>query len=441
MPALPVLAARARTAPPSTDASEWAQDTMRLLQHTAGNQALQRLVAPEVARSGPPRTALSGVRAPASQGQYVQRQAERAPGVAGEATLTAINTWERALQGALNRYRNWLTHNLIMFLSDVLRSGRGRAAMAAVDVSFGRNVAEQALGNLGALTAVEIGARYGGRQLARLFLSQRTARVLGGVVGFVVGSIIEALIGSLLDRSNEVIRSTAERMDTLVTGVVNPIVNARQAEMTQAVQDLRDRLRKETMSDQDWQRLTYEVLKARTEVAQKFLKETDEYLYRQLALVADVYSGSSVPAEEGSPVKPGAVEQDLAFTMQHQVVKTGRTGILASSPRSDLVVRCRGYDCLRQQDGTFAPVDINGPHASPSWRMSPPPRSYAIQLYRSGTLVDREIGVPRTFNVGREQTAVWYNLPKGTYRIRVWRSSAHVVALAGEARYSVSTHE
>lgn len=255
---------------------------------------LQSRVEGQINRGESNKGDLFSIQAQAPAVTTVQRKSDRETGVAKDAANKALNDWELARIQAINRYRDWLTHNMILLLSDVLRSGKGSTAIDKIKGSFAQNVAEQALGNLGALAAVEIGARIGGQKLTRLFLSLRTAKVFGGVVSFVVGAIIEALIGDLLDKTNEIIKSTAEQMDELVTGVVNPIVDSKQGEMTKAIQDLRDGFGEKSMLVKEWLDTTKQIKKATDQVNQIFLNKKDEFLYRQLALISDVYSGKSL---------------------------------------------------------------------------------------------------------------------------------------------------
>jgi Domain of unknown function (DUF4157) len=383
------------------------------------------------------KNAVSTVHANVSAVAAIHRQPADKADVGKDEVNKALNEWELAENRAINRYRNWLTHNMILFLSDVLQSGKGGAAIEKIKGGFAQNFAEQSLGNLGSLAGVEIGARVGGRQLAKLFLSLRTAKIFGGAVGFVVGAIIEALIGDLLDKTNEIIKATAEQMDKLVTGLVNPIVNSKQEEITSAIQGLRDDILITSMSSQEWRHISNEIDTATDQIGQIFQDEGEESLYRQLALVSDVFSGKSVQAEEKSPVTLGNDQHDFQFRMEHTVVKTGQTSIIVTRDKGTVVVRSHGYDCLKDDDGSFFPVDIQGPDASPAWKVVPPPREYHIQLYQSGIISDSDIGVPRTFRVGKDEYGVWYNLAKGTYHLEAMRGDDHIVGLCAEGSYWV----
>jgi hypothetical protein len=355
-------------------------------------------------------------------------------------TIAALDGWERAVDETIDRYRDWLSHNMIRFLADVLQSDKGSEALAALHSSFVTSVAEEAVGNVASLGAVKLGARFGGRQLARLFLELRHARVLGGIVGFIVGAIVEALVGDLFDKTAEIIKTTAEQVDKLVIGVVNPIVNAKEAFIREEVQDLRVSLIKQDLPAPDWERLASEI-RAATELAQQAFRAVgDESLYRQLALSTGVYTGREVVAEQKPPVKLPAVEQEFGFTMQHRVVETGATAISVPNDRGTVVIRSKAIDCFQGEDvGKYDPIDISGPAASPAWKLTPPPRSYRIELYQAGVILDTTVSVPRVFGVNQEQYGVWYGLKKGVYHIRVWRSDDHPVALCGTGKYWVTS--
>jgi hypothetical protein len=355
-------------------------------------------------------------------------------------TVTALDRWERTVDQTMGRYRDWLSHNMIRFLADVLQSDKASEALTALHSSFVTGVAEEAAGNVASLGAVELGARFGGRQLARLFLELRHARVLGGIVGFIVGAIVEKLVSDLFDKTAEIIRTTAEQVDKLVTGVVNPIVNANEAVIREEVQELRVSLIKQDLAAAGWERLASEIRAATALAEQAFRDVSDESLYRQLALSTGVYTGREVAAEQKRPVKLPAVEREFGFTMQHRVVETGTTAISVPNDGGTVVIRCKAIDCFQwEDDGGYDPVDIGDPEAVPAWKLTPPPRSYRIELYQTGMIFDTTAGVPRVFAVNQEQYGAWYGLKKGVYHIRVWRSDDHPVALCGSGKYWVTS--
>ena len=356
------------------------------------------------------------------------------------AAIKALDGWERSGNLAIDRYRNWLTHNMILFLSDVLQSGKGSEAIAKIKGGFAKSVTETALGNLGQLAAVEIGARAGGRTLARLFLSLRTAKVFGGVIGFIVSSIVGALIGDLLDKSNQIIQTTSEQMDKLVTGFVNPTVNDKQHQFTIAVQDLRNEMEGSSLSAKEWDQILIETTIAQTDVSSIFLNQNDESLYRELALSTGVYSKKEAPAEQKSPEKlPGAGTQ-FEFTMQQRQVKTGKTTIHVPQDNGTVIISSSAHDCI-EQDGEYDPVDIKGPDAAPSWKLMPPAREYTIDIFENSFWHwhDKELKTTRTFQVGQKQYGIWYNVPKGTYHPVIRRIDYHPVALCGECEFWVSS--
>jgi len=354
--------------------------------------------------------------------------------------IEALNKWEQACYRAIGRYRNWLTHNMILFLADYLNSPQGSSGIEKIRGGFAEHFAEHALGNLASHTVVKIGEETGGHLIAKLFLEKGAAKVLGGVVGFVIEVVVEAVIGDLVNKAKakEIVGYTAAQVDALVTGVVNPIADRRLGEVTKAMQDLRDDLAKDSPSAEQWSLIKADAIIATFEVDGVLLDEHDEHLYRQMALMADVYSRTSVPAEDASPVTLSGAGDDIGFTMQHAEVKTGQTSINVLGDGGTVVVRLRAYDCVEFDDG-FSPVDINGPDASPSWKTPPPPREYDVRLYQTGTLSDSNVGVPRVYHVGKEEYGVWYNLPIGVYHVMAERGDDHIVALGAEGKYWLNT--
>jgi hypothetical protein len=350
--------------------------------------------------------------------------------------MAAIDAWELAEQRALGRYRNWLTHNMILFLVDVLNSPQGGAGLERIKGGFGQNVAEQALGNLASMAAVKIGPEPGTKLIAKWLLEKGTARVLGGIVAFVVGAIVEAVFGDLLDKTDQIVDYTADQIDTLVTAGVNPVVNANQEAVTKAIQELRADFMTANLSVPEWQIIQIDATLALSQVSVVVLDEDDEYLYRQMALRAEVYSRHEVPAETTPPIAPAGTGHDIGFRMQQALVKTEQTSIDVAEDGSTLILRLRGYDCIVDEDG-FGPVDINAPDTPSHWKHPWPAREYAVQLYQKGTVVDSDVGVDRIFQVGQEEYGIWYNLPKGVYHVSVGRSSPHPVALCGDGKYWV----
>jgi hypothetical protein len=369
-----------------------------------------------------------------STSRAVQRDENKASAAARRESLNAIDNWEMEGNRAIGRYRNWLTHNMILFLGDLLSSGKGATAIDDMKGPFVKNVIQTMVGDAGSTIVKLAGARFGGQQLAKLFLTAGAAKWLGGIVGFVIGAIAETLIGELLDQTNEIIRATAGQIDALVTRVLNPIVDAKQQEMTAQLQELRTSLLGEGVTESEWRRAAREVAQSTDEVSRLFRDPGEESLYRQLSLRADVCSKTSVPAEEKSPLAVG-FEQDFHIRMQHRMVKTGETSILVFRDHGTVVVRSRGYDCMMDEDGA-GPVDLKDPGGSPSWKQIPPPREYYLQLYQTGLVSESDVGVPREFHVGKEETGIWYNLPKGTYHLEAWRSDDHPVALCAEGTYA-----
>jgi hypothetical protein len=352
--------------------------------------------------------------------------------------LEMLNKWEQECYGALSRYRNWLTHNMILFLTDFLNSDKGNKEIKEITGGFVDHMAEHALGNLAAHPVVDIAAEGGGHQIAKLFLERGTARVLGGIAGFVIEIVVETALAKLFDTTKQLVSYTSNQIDGLVTGAVNPTVDAKQQVLLKAMQDLRSDLLTDPPSADQWTDIKLGLAVAMLDVAGTLRDEKDERLYRLVALIDDVFSRPTVPAEQDSPVVLPTADHDVAFTMQHTEVKTGQTSIDVPDDNGTLVVRFRAYDCFND-DGEFGEVDIESPDAPHSWTTPRPPRDYHVLVYQTGTAMDTTIGVPRVYRVGFEEYGVWFNLAKGIYHLTLQRGDDHPVALCGEGKYWVKT--
>lgn len=356
--------------------------------------------------------------------------------LARETAFQSINKWELSSGAAIDRYRNWLSHNMILFITDVLISGKGNTAIDAIKGDFTESVMSQVPGNLSSLAVVDLGVKNAGKQFAKYFIVARGAKILGGIISFVIGSIVEALVGELLDKTNEIVKATSGQIDTLITTLVNPIANNKQKALTGAVQSLRDQLLSENITTLESLAIAGQITESINDVDKAFLNQNDESLYRQLALKADVYSKDFVPAEEKAPVKLGGNEKDIAFTMQHRVVDTGQTVFDVFANKGTFVLKLKSYNCINE-DG-YSPIDLKSPDTPNSFKQYPPADEFFVTLSQRSTGLfssDSQIGVSRKFNVGREEYGTWYNLPKGSYKITIFRVDRHPVALCAAGKY------
>ena len=350
-----------------------------------------------------------------------------------QSPFEALNRWEDASDRALSRYRNWLTANMIKWLADWIRAPAEARALAGIKGTFAQHVAEHAVAGLG-VVPIEIGVQVGEHVIARLFLEKGAARVLGGIAGFVITTLVETAILGMLDKTGQVIGYTADQISELVTGVVNPIVDSRQRDVRTALQKLRADLVKEQIPESEWRTLRAETVDAIRVLDESQKDAGDLRLYRMMALMSGVYQGASVTAEETSPVTLPPDPHDVTFTMQHTQVKTGQTEINVATAGGLIVVRFHGYDCI-ERDGAFVGVDATGPEAPTAWKTPPPPREYYVTLYQKGTISDTDVSVARAYHVGKDEYGVWFNLPPGSYYLRIERSDDHIVALAADGQY------
>jgi uncharacterized protein DUF4157 len=351
-------------------------------------------------------------------------------------TLSLLEDCETALDGFFERYRIWLTHNMILFLSDIAKSGKGEQGLAAINSSFGEGVLKEAVVNAISMGGVELGAAYGGKQLAKYFLTLRAAKAVGGIFSFVVGAILEYLVGNLFDQTNAIIDATASQIDLLVNGKLNPMVNAKE----RTIRNFISRSRKDFMSlpltHEEWQAEKKDIIALTNNAAQAILDVKDLSLYRKAALTADVFSGGVVTAEDKAPGKLPAGGGDLAFFIQKVgLKKPGHTKIEALQDNSTITLRLQSHDCLKDE-GEIYPVDV-ATSGSVAWMEPWPDREYHVELYQMGTFTNSTLSIPRVFQVGKEQWGIWYNVPKGTYLIFVERLFSHPVALCGAGHYWV----
>jgi hypothetical protein len=268
----------------------------------------------------------------------------------------------------------------------------------------------------------------------RVLFGIRGARVFSGLAGFVVGAMVEAVVSGLLDRTADIIRTTAARVSDVVINVVHPIAEAQRAEARTTIRTVRAALNRGEISGSELQGVIDSMHGLQADARASVTNERDERMYRHLSLQAGVYRHSQVQAEDHQPVQPSALGGTFNFRMQHYFVATGTTSITVVADGSTVMVSCNAYDCVEDED-EWGPIDIS--QAGPAWRNYPPAREYFIELYQEGTLWNTTIGVPRRFVVGREQHAVWYGLRRGTYKLRITRGGSHPVALCGDGRWAV----
>ena len=356
-----------------------------------------------------------------------------------ESALKALNQWEQECYAALARYRNLFTHNMILFLADDLNSSGG--GLEKITGGFAHHLADHAVANLGAIGVEKIGEHTGGHLVAKYLLQKGTARVFGGIVGFVIGVVVETAIAHLLQKTKELVDHTAQQIDGLVTQVVNPVVDREQRDVTVAVQRLRDDLTKESLSADELKVIRLDLIIATSKLKALWPDPNDEHDYRLMALMANVYSRTSVPAELSAPITLTGAGNDIGFTMAAAEVKTGQTSINVTGNGGIVVVRFRAYDCVND-DGEYSEVDIYASDAPAIWKSFPPPREYSVLLYQITVpgVVEPTVGVPRVFDVGVEQYGVWFNLPAGVYYVTAQRSDPNPnVSLCAKGKYWVKT--
>lgn len=351
--------------------------------------------------------------------------------------LGLLDDCEVALDGFFARYRKWLTHNMIAFVGDVSKSGKADKAMASVNSGFGEGVLKEAVVNAISLGAIELGTEYGGKQFAKYFLTIRAAKVVGGVFSFIVGAILEYLVGGLFDNTAAIIQATGDRIDALVNGTLNPVVDGKLNSVRKSIQQSRNDFAKLALAHSAWEAEKKDILELTKAAGQALPDVNDFSLYRKAALMAKVFSGGTVVAEDKAPGKMTSAGGSLGFVIQHkELKKPGQTKIVVVKDNSKVVLRLRSFDCLKDESGEVDPVDIktDGPNA---WRNTPPASEYLVELYQPGFFVDSTISIPRVFQVGKEQYGIWYNVPTGTYFVYIWGRLYHPVALCGTGQYWV----
>ena len=366
----------------------------------------------------------------------LRRQEAKPTTAAKQLALLGLDNWEQAGGREVARYRIWLTRNLGRFLGDLLSSEKGEAVFSKIKGGFAEGVLNEAVGNIVSSGAISLAGKYGGQKLIRLFFELRHAKVLGGIIGFIAGSIIESVVGDLLDRTNEVIRTTAGQVVAYITNVVNPRADERQQQLTLMVQEIRRGLSAAELSEAEWAAYAHQFDEGTRMANAAMLALDDLSLYRQLALMADVYSGASIAAENHPPIAGPRTGKHFTFSMQHAQVETKNTEIVVASDGANLLIECEAHHCLRDEDGEFYQVDVNGPDASPSWKGMK--STYYVELVSDRLIGTQTHGPSREFSEGMRQYAAWYGLSRGTYWLRIARGYTHIVALCGDGEVSVS---
>jgi hypothetical protein len=125
------------------------------------------------------------------------------------AALSSLDECEDALHEFISRCENLLTHNLALLVGDLIVAeevGDGLSSFKGLAAGAG----EAMLGNLAGIAPSRVAGK-GVAALDRILFGIRGVKFFGGLIGFIVGAIAEAVVSDLLDRSAEIIRSTAEQ--------------------------------------------------------------------------------------------------------------------------------------------------------------------------------------------------------------------------------------
>jgi hypothetical protein len=356
---------------------------------------------------------------------------------ASDATFKAIDESELAMDDLMARCRNWLTHNMILFTSDLLKSKKGRRIFDATN-SATVDVGKEAIVNFLALGPTKLGEEYLVKPMQMLLTSVKVGKLLGGAFTFIIGSILEYAIGEIFDETSAIVEKTAEQMDSVVTGIVNPVANKKQKLIRIATQQMRAGLRSLNSTDAEWAQRTESILTTKKAAECAVPDETEASLYRQLSLKNEIYGGAEVPAEKNPPlVISSKTNGKFPVVIRKKYVESGYTKINVSKDDSTLVILMRTYDCLKGLDRFDFENEVKD---YPQY--ADLDRSFSITL--CGEPIDSFEArfsmnkVPRTFHVAKHEYGIWYNLKKGTYTLFISRpDSSSPLGLCGLGNYWV----
>jgi hypothetical protein len=369
-----------------------------------------------------------------------KRFLQRNPEPASPQEFNLVNDVERTFERALSRYRNWLTHNLILVLSDGLSSG-DIAPLSAINSPFGLELTKSITADLWGLGGTLIGSEIiRGEQLIRLFFELRRASVITGIFGFISSAIIETIVSSLFDQTARIISHTAAQIANLVTSVINPAVDSELENLENIFQSLNDYMRQQLLNPEAWGDLNRALILAQDSANQAIPNIADESLYRQLALFAGVYSHRSVEAESEMPLTVSGHESPFTFNMANLIVETRRTIFNVDQDNSILIIRSTGMDCVNTVSDD-EPSDDEPSTAQRHLLESDMRKTYSIQLKTysdfSPIVQDRNFSISREFIVNETGYGIWYGVPRGSYWMRIYRPSSLPVGLCGEGSYQI----
>lgn len=359
------------------------------------------------------------------------------PEPASSQEFDLVNDVESTFERALGRYRNWLTHNLILVLTDGIISGEIAALSAIVNSPFGvelaKSIAGDLLGEGGTLMGSDI---IRGEEFIRHFFELRRASAITGILGFISSAIIETIVSSLFDQTARIISITTSQVDNLVTSVINPGIDSELENLRNIFRFLNDFMRQQLLNSDVWGELNRALILAQDSANQAIPNIQDESLYRQLALWAGVYSHSSVEAESEMPLTISGHEYPFTFSMDNRFVETRRTLINVDQDNSIIIIKAIGMDCVNDDpSGELSTAQLHILESGMRKTYSIQLKTYLSPIFSLGTAYS----IPRNFIVNEIGYGIWYSVPRGTYWMQMYRPSPLPVELCGEGGYQVIT--
>lgn len=360
------------------------------------------------------------------------KSVQRSPAATVDELLKLMPAFKESLLKSIDRYQNLLTKNLSLFLIDVMNAGKSEA----LNGSFGKSLLKTIVGDVGALGIVSVGAKSG-TKLLRLFFCVSDVKVIGGVLGFFVGSILETVIGELLSSTEKVVSASAGNILNLVVNVINPHVSNVRNKLVADVDKFLEKSRTGKGGEQYWGDLIEQVKSATLGFQQSYPNINDQSMYRHLALQFDVYRGRTVAAEEKLPkMLQGKHRTWFSFSIQNRVLLKGERRINVTKDKSTVVAKIDSLNAIKNENGILEKTELNS-----HYREIPPDSHFYVMLIKPdsflGVDTSSEYHISRKFQVGKRGFGVWYNVPKGTYAFRIYRTHKHPIALCGKGDFYV----
>jgi len=355
--------------------------------------------------------------------------------------VDALLDWEDAALEAADRYRNWLLLNLAGFWKAFRLSDKGNAEIKKIEGGLAETVTTAVAAELGKAGIEAAASEAAAATLSSAFLSTRSAKALGGVLGFAVGLFIDWLIDELLAK-DEKIFSYGVDVGLEVALKVDTIVNKSTRAIRTFGRSVSSSIFDAKTKPAELSATTKSLGASAASFRSLFVNPKDRSLYYKLMLMNELFPSNQSLAANTAPMEsiPGAGEK-VAFTIRNDVADKGPIRKVPSDG-STVVVGIHSFFC--DLDEGLAPWHPS--QGNPA--VSTPPDHFWVDLEAVGStpatkyperlfhVVSADTGVGK---FGIEEYATWYNVAKGDYRLVITRWAArHPIGLCGVGEFKVS---